>query len=814
MISTTMNDVPVPSPSSMSGLSQPEVAQRVARGDRNTPPPPTGRTYGAILRENVFTFINNVLFVLGAALIAIGEVSDAIIAVGVVLGNILVSVVQEIRAKRTLDRIAVLTRPHTTVVRDGREQVIDPGDVVRDDVLLVRPGDQIVVDGPVVSTSDIEVDESLLTGESDLVRKHTDETLYSGSFCVSGEGRYRAQRIAQESFVNGLTASARRYRRSLTPLQREINVIIRVILLVAIFLELILLIGFPVHHTSLVEGVEMSVVIAKLVPAGLFLSVTLAYALGALAIIRQGALVQQVNAVESLSNVDVLCLDKTGTLTANRLTLHATHRVGIEEIDLSHVLGTYAASTTGGNRTITALQAAYPGEACPVQDDVTFSSEWKWSGLRFGAGPHRGTFVLGAPEMLQVAAPAAPEVESLIKAWSGQGLRVLMFARAPETSALHDSRGRPHLPEGLSALGLLAFKDELRPQARETLARFIAAGVVPKLISGDNSETVAALAAQVGLGSDLPAISGSELAEMDEMQRAEATERMTIFGRVTPAQKEELIALMRRQGHYVAMIGDGVNDVLSLKRADVAVAMESGSQAARAVADIVLLGDSFETLPAAVEEGQRVRNGLRSILKLFLTRVLMVAILLVAVALLGGFPFDPKHISVLTTFTVGIPSVALAAWARPGPLARGSVTRSLLHFVLPASLTLSLAGVAVYLFVALTASVDALTRAQTALTVMAVPCGLLLLPFVEPPTKWWEGGASMAGDWRPTLLAAALFAAFMALLGIGPVRGFFGLTQLAGVDYAVIAAIVVVWALVLRFVWRVRLLERFLGIEL
>jgi cation-transporting ATPase E len=449
----------------------------------------------------------------------------------------------------------------------------------------------------------------------------------------------------------------------------------------------------------------------------------------------------------------------------------------------------------------------------PVRGEVPFSSAWKWSALTFDGGPNTGTYVLGAPEVLQTAGTVAPEVATQISTWSVQGWRVLLFARAPRGATL-DDQDQPCLPNGLTALGILSFRDELRPQARETLARFAAAGVQPKLISGDNADTVAALAAQAGLGSDIPAISGLELARMDETQRAEAIRRARIFGRVTPEQKEELITVLRQDGHYVAMIGDGVNDVMSLKRADIAIAMESGSQAARAVADIVLLGDSFEILPSAVEEGQRIQNGLRDILKLFLTRVLTVAILLIAVALLGGFAFDPKHISVLTTLTVGIPSIGLAAWARPGALRRGSVTRQILHFVLPASLTLALAGLATYLFVALTSTVDAFTRAQTALTVMAVPCGLLLLPFVEPPTRFWEGGDSVSGDWRPTILAGVLFAAFMALLAIRPLRSFFGLTLLSGVDYLVIASIVVVWAVVLRFTWRARLLDRFLGIDL
>ena len=796
------------------GLSDDQVARRLARGEVNSSPAPTGRTYGAIVRENVFTFINNVLFVLGVALVAIGEVSDAVIAVGVVLGNIVVSVVQEVRAKRTLDRIALLTRPRTTVVREGRERAVAPSQVVRDDILVVRPGDQIVVDGPVVTASNIDVDESLLTGESDLVTKPQGETLLSGSYCVSGEARYRAERIGAESFANGLTATARRHRRSLTPLQREINVIIRVILLVAAFLELVFVIGFWIHDISLVAGVEMSVVVAKLVPAGLFLSVTLAYALGAVRIVRQGALVQQVNAVESLSNVDVLCLDKTGTLTANRFVLEAIQPIGIGEGELRQFLGMYAASTSGGNRTIAALQEACPGKATSVREEVPFSSEWKWSALTIDSPPGAVTYLLGAPEILQAVTGLPPGVGDQIESWSTQGLRVLLFACAPDASRLRDARNRPLLPETLSARGIVCFRDELRPQARETLARFAAAGVQTKLISGDNPLTVAALAAQVGLSSELPPVSGFEFAGMDEVQRAESAEHAAIFGRVTPAQKEELITLLRNAGHYVAMIGDGVNDVLSLKRSNVAVAMESGSQAARGVADIVLLGDSFETLPAAVEEGQRIQNGLRDILKLFLTRVLTVAILVIAIALLDGFPFDPKQISILTTLTVGIPSIGLAVWAKPGVVLRGSVARQIVHFVLPASLSMALAGLATYVFVALAEPVGALPRAQTALTIMAVPCGLLLLPFVSPPTKFWEAAGSLSGDRRPTILAAVLFAVFLGLLSIPSLRAFFGLTVLNGPDYLVIAAIVVAWTLILRYTWRARLLDRFLGIDL
>ncbi len=776
--------------------------------------PATGRTYPAMLRDNVFTFINNVLFVLCAALIALGEVSDAVIAAGVVLGNVVVSLFQEVRTKRTLDRIALLTRPRAAVIRDGREQSVDPAEIVRGDTMIVRPGDQIIVDGPLVSDGELEVDESLLTGESEAVPKRSGDPLYSGSFCVAGSGVYLAEKVGAESFAHKLTAQARGFRRVLTPMQREVNVIVRVILLVAIIFELLLLAETPIYHLTLVASVKMSVVIAKLVPAGLFLSITLAYALGAVRIARRGALVQQVNAVESLSYVDVLCLDKTGTLTANRLELDAVHPVNGVESDLRQLVGNFAASSSSGNRTTAALIEGLGGTKQPIGEEIPFSSERKWSALSFESNSASGSYILGAPEVLDAAVPLPPEMTKRQEELVRGGLRVLLFAHVPEARPLRDAQGEPQLPNDLIPLGLISLSDELRPEARQTLARFVAAGVAPKIISGDNPQTVVALAAQAGLGSNISAVSGRDLEAMDEAQRANAVETATIFGRIAPEQKEDLVRLLKRNGHYVAMIGDGVNDVLSLKAAHLGIAMESGTQATRAVADIILLGDSFAVLPSAVEEGQRIRNGTRDILKLFLTRVLSVALLLMGVMILGGFPFDPKHISILTTFTVGIPSIALAAWAQPGPLPRTGVVRSLIHFVLPAALTLALAGIAVYLYMALTTHHTATGEAQTALTVLAVPCGLLLLPFVSPPTPWWEAGARLSSDWRPGALAGGLFLAFAILLAIEPIRSFFGLVPLEPMTYLIIAGTVAVWAAILRFAWRVSLLDRFLGVDL
>jgi cation-transporting ATPase E len=797
---------------SLAGLSSAEVTERVARGERNGPAPSTGRTYVAIIRENVFTFINNVLFILCFGLLALGEISDALVASGVVVGNVLVGVVQEVRAKRMLDRISVVTRPRATVVRDGVRSEIDPADIVRGDILVLDPGDQILVDGTLVGDGEIEVDESLLTGESDHVSKRDGIALYSGTFCVTGSALYRADKIGAESAARTLTVKARSFRRVLTPVQREVNVIVRVILLVAMLFEVFLLAETPLYYISLVDGVKMSVVIAKLVPAGLFLSIALAYAIGAIRVARSGALVQQVNAVESLSNVDVLCLDKTGTLTANQLKFEDVIPTGSSEVELRQVLGDVTASASTTNRTTEAIARAVPGRPQRSMEEVPFSSDRRWSGVSLDGPRLHGSYVLGAVEALRPASDLSAEIEAEATSRSNLGLRVLLLARSTADVRLHDESGRPRLPVTLTPLGLVSLSDELRPEARETLERFTAAGVTPKIISGDNPLTVAALATQAGLDPGPHVVSGAELAAMDEAQREQVAQAASIFGRIAPEQKEELVRLLRRRGHYVAMIGDGVNDVMSLKSANLGIAMETGSQAARAVADIVLLRDSFASLPSAVQEGQRIRNGIANVLKLFLTRVMAMSVLLMGVMILGGFPFGPKQISVLTTLTVGIPSIGLAAWAHSGQPARGAMIRSVIQFVLPAALTMALAGIGIYLYVLVVDYSDEM--AQTALTVLAVLCGLVLLTFVEPPTRWLEGLDRTQGDWRPTLLAGGLFLVFVGILAIEPLRSFLGLVALPVRTYGVIGLTVVAWAIILSFAWRTRLLERFLGIDL
>ncbi|HLI28433.1 MAG TPA: HAD-IC family P-type ATPase [Chloroflexota bacterium] len=822
--------VTLDAPTVPQGLSEAEAQARRAQGLGNACVLPTSRSYRQIFRENVFTFINNVLFGLGIALVVLGRWSDALVSVAVVLVNTVVGVVQEIRAKRVLDRIALLAQPQATVIRDGVERVVPPSEVVVGDILLARPGDQIVVDGPLVAGR-MDADESLLTGESNLIAKKPGDLVYSGSYCVTGKAYYQAQRVGAQSLVNQLTASARAFRRNLTPLQREVNLVIRVILLIAVYLEILSVVGALLQGAPVVDSVKVAVVIAGLVPNGLFIAIAVAYALGALRIAGHGALVQQSNAIESLSNVDVLCLDKTGTLTANRIRLHAVRPLGVEAAALERLLGDYAANVTNRNRTAEALYQAYGGAPRRVVAEVEFSSARRWSALAFAPEAGGGVYVLGAPEVLQPRLRAGVALGDQGRGWAEQGLRVVLFAAAPPDAALYDAAGQPCLPAPLEPLGLIAFGDELRPEARETLAAFAASGIRLKIISGDNPATVAAVARQAGLNGQLEVCSGADLESLTDAQLREVAERVTIFGRITPSQKERLVKALRAGGHHVAMIGDGVNDVLALKRANLGIAMLSGSQATRAVADIVLLNDSFSSLPLAFREGQRILNGMQDILRIFLTRVLYMALLIMSIGVVGGFPLGPKQASLLALLTVGIPSIALAAWARPGPGPRRRLVQGLMRFVLSAATTLSLVGLGVYaLYLARTqdaiiqatpwiADIVALERAlpvaQSALLAITTFCGLLLLLFVEPPLRALAvAPEEYHGDWRPTLLAAAMLASYLTIVSVPWLRDFFELAALGWGDYLALGALAGLWGIGLHFLWRRRLIERFLDLDL
>lgn len=807
------------------GLSSAEVEARRQAGQGNDAQPHQGTTYLEIVRRNLLTFINVTLVGIGLVLISLGQVKDAVLTSVLPVFTATMGVVQEVRAKRRLDRIALLNRIQPTVVRDDVEVKVTPEDLVVGDVVVVRPGDQIPLDGRVVSSAYLEVDESLLTGESDSIAKNAGDALYSGSYCIAGQGYLEVEKVGAASLAARITAGAQARKVTLTPLQVEVNRIVHLLIVVATLLLVLLILQTAVFwHASFQDTVIAAAVVLGIVPPGLFLMISITYAVAAVKLVAQNALVQQTNAIESLSNVDVFCMDKTGTLTTNRLTLaDKVLLAGADEGDVERQLGAFAASVPGGTKTSGAIAAAYPAAVAATRQVVAFTSSRKWSGMSSDAAGVHGTFVLGAPdvvcEALSEQPPAAP------RAWRSDGLRVLLFARSEDILPLKGDDASPQLPAGLHAVAWLAFKDELRPHLTETLRSFERANVALKIISGDDPETVAAVATQAGFAPDLTAISGRDLEGASDVTLDAVVESTAIFGRVSPQLKERIVGSLRRNGHYVAMTGDGVNDVLSLKKAQLGIALESGSQATRAVADIVLLNDSFDVVPRAFTEGQRIQRGLQGTLYLFLTRVFSVAFIMLLTSLfLLSFPFLPGHITLLTLLTVGIPTSALMVFAPAGRLPERPV-RTLVRFIGPSVVFVASAAFVTYVcvyvfhdqnlsqfsalsFVRRFLRTDSDLLARDALTYVLVLCGLWLVAFAAPPTQWFAVIEESTGDWRPTIVAICMLPLYAVIVLIPRLRGFFGINPLEGWLYVLIAVIVPAWMIALRYLWKSSVVDR------
>ncbi|MFW3170984.1 HAD-IC family P-type ATPase [Geodermatophilus sp. CPCC 206100] len=823
-------------PGAPEGLSQREAEARHRRGEGNVAVSRSSRGYGQILRTNVFSFFNLILFTIGVALLALGRVNDAVVSVGLGLVNAAISAVQEIRAKRKLDRLQLLSRGRVTVVRDGRDVEVLPEEVVRGDVLHVRPGDQVVVDGPVLAGGRIEADESLLTGESDPQPKEAGDDLLSGSFCVAGEGRQLARDVGAASYASRLTADARRGSTDATPLQRRIGFVVRLVICLVVLMSGAILLQAALEGLSLVRVVQTTAVLSGLVPYGLFLLVAVAYSVGAAKSAGQGALVQQVNAVESMSNVDVVCTDKTGTLTTGRLSLAELVPLGPSADDVGRLVGSLARSAAAPNLTTTALAGALPGEPWQVREEIPFSSSLRWSALR----TDEGVVVLGAPDALAPHLSGEP-LAGVVGERTAQGLRVLIVARALDPRASLRNGGRPRLP-ALEPLAVVALADELRPQVRETIEAFRADGVAVKVVSGDDPHTVAALARQAGLDGGAP-VAGADLDDLGDPELDALVDRTTVFGRVAPEQKERLVAALRRQGRYVAMLGDGVNDARALKAAHVGVAMRSGSAVTRDVADIVLTDDSLAALVPARHEGRRIIGGIATSMQVFLARVGTQGLVILAVTMLGlGFPYSPAQVG-LTLLTVGVPTLFLTLWARPVAPDQ-DLLGTLGRFVVPAALLTAAGGVGLYAYhytflseglsgpdvpdgvLAAFESYTGLSSddvgfpeaaatigAQTALSTFVSYAAFLLILFLKPPHRLFASWTGPDGDRRPALLVVALVAVFTAGLFLPAFTTYFGLTDAADPVVMTVLPALVLWFLCLTAAYRFRLLDRALGLR-
>jgi cation-transporting ATPase E len=785
-----------------SGLTSAEASARALAGQANTVAWRPSRSFWRILFENAATPINLVLFGISGALLGLQLYGDAVLTAGLVLGNVVAAVVQETRAKRQLDHIALLNRPRALVIRDGAETEFAPEEIVLGDNVVLHPGDQVFVDGKLITASGLGVDESLLTGESDIVRKRLGDDVASGTYAMTGSGVYEATRVGAETTANRITARARQHRTPRTPLQREVGLVLWTMTLVVVFLGIVVARSFQQADgdVPLRETVRAAAVIVALVPQGLAVMVTVSYAMAAVRMAGSGVLIQRMNAVESISHVDMLCLDKTGTLTTNRLRVESLKPYGLDQAELQDKLGTFVASASFRNRTADAIQEAYPRAARSFVDEVAFDSSRKWSGLTFGETDYRGAFVLGAPEILARNSAGGSAALADAEEWTNRGMRILMFAANPVVERFAHNDGEPVLPGGLTHLGLAVLSDETRPDAAAVITEFHEVGIELKVISGDHPDTVAALARQAGLPVAGEPVSGETLETASDPDLQHLARQSTVFGRVSPRDKERIVTALRRDGRYVAMVGDGVNDVPALKAAQVAVALRSGSAVTRSIADMLLVDDAFSSLPRGFREGQRIRKGMESIFRLFLTRTLSLTLLILAVSLLNDpFPVSPRHTALIAMLTVGIPALFLAVWAKAGATGK-LVVLSGAGFVLPAAIGIAAVGLIVYEF--FLATTDDVELARTALTLTATGCGLLLILFLEPPTPAWAAANPVSGDWRPTLLAVGLGALFIAFMSIGVFRDFYELVLPDAWGFAIIALVVMAWAFGLRAFWQ------------
>lgn len=727
------------------GLTSAEVAERVSRGEVNDVPATPTRTIAQIVRSNVLTRFNALLGGMLAIILVVGPLQDALFGV-VLVANALIGIVQEVRAKRTLDRLTLLTSPKATVIRDGATKRVPLGEVVLDDVLVVGPGDQVVVDGRVLVAPSLEVDEALLTGEADPVEKRPGDEVLSGSFVVAGTGAFRATKVGRASYAARLAADARLFSLSRSELRDGTDIILTWVTVAIVPTGALLFWSQLRASDGWREAMSGAVAgTVAMVPEGLVLLTSLAFGVAVVRLARRRVLVQELPAVEGLARVDVLCIDKTGTLTEGNL---AVERVEVlaPTLPVEDALAALALADQRPNATMRAIAERYtspPGWT--ATGGVPFSSARKWSATAFGDD---GAWVTGAPEIVAAAAPVSAKAGRAIVREAELGKRVVLLAHSDGLG------GGDGLPEGLIAAAYVVLADTVRADAAETLRFFERQDVAVKVISGDHPRTVAAIAGRLGLAGAHDAIDAREL-PTDPEALAEIVETRSVFGRVSPQQKREMVGALKARGHTVAMTGDGVNDALALKDADIGVAMGSGSEATRALAQLVLLDSSFAALPPVVAEGRRVLGNIERTSGLYLTKTAYSMLLALAVGVAGFvFPFLPRHLTLIGALTIGVPSFFLALAPNEDRFRAGFIRR-VTRFALPAGMLAAIATFLAYALARDQAGVS-LMQAQTTAVMVLTWVGLLVLSILAAPMSGWRlalvwamGGVFTAMLWLP-----------------------------------------------------------------
>jgi len=832
------------------GLIETEVRESVSSVEMNSGENAASRTYFDIITKNVFTVFNLILFTLGALLLYCKELTSALAATGIIVMNILIATIQEIRAKRRLDRIAVLMRPKVMVVRDSVETEIDQAKIVKDDIIHLRSGDQALVDGELLNVRSIEMDESLLTGESSTVRKKECDAIYSGSYCVTGEGYYRVTAFGEETFAAKMLASAKRFNNKHSPLQMETGAITKLLMLVAMaYLSVMVILNVAIPGgggMNTVANLKMAVIIMDIVPIALFLMIVIAYMIAAVRMSDSGILLQRSNSVESMSHVDTVCMDKTGTITTNRLVYREmTPFVSIEEAERYAKM--FANATGSRNRTVDALLNRFGEMDTELIDEIMFSSERKFSGVRIYDGGETVTLIMGAYDTLIKSMDDHGDLRGIVDNYSSMGLRTVILAKAKEHLDFYVDDVAVLPP--LEPLAALAIEDEIRPDCRETMERFLENDMEIRILSGDDPVAVDALFRIAGLPGERTILSGDELDALDEDERTRRILETNIFGRMRPDQKELVIEELKISGRYVAMIGDGVNDVRSLKEAQVGIALQSGSGAARGVADMVLMSDDFSALPKALVEGNRTVSGMRDILKVYLARNFVIAMMVFLIAVIfQAPPLVPVTSAFYAFISLSIAAFFMIIWAKPSKL-EGSILPDVLKFAIPTALLVSLFGLITYCMFYLGGyhdmfgivmtddqlntfwwaggDISVITAAsdgeklkmmsevlgRNALLVFLMLAGMVQVMMVVPRFRFFSVDGRVNGDAKPTILVLLLFGlmalAYWAMWKYEIAAEVFTIYILPWYAYAIIALLIVIWFFITRWVLRNGFLERF-----
>jgi len=660
------------------GLSGAEAERRLAA--LGEPPEPSSRSVASIVAANVFTLFNAVIGVFFVLILSLGLWADAIFGFIAAL-NSYIGIRQELKAKETLDALALLVAPKAQAIRDGQPVDLRADEIVPGDVVRVEPGDQLVADGEVIESRGLTMDESMLTGESDGIRKEARDEVLSGSFCLNGSGYYEVNAVREDSHAEKIAGEAREFRHPPSPLQEEVNRVIWASTIVLVPLGIVVLFALNARDTPFREAAQTATAgLVTMIPEGLVLLMSVTLAVAAVRLAKQNTLVQQMAATEALAAVDTICVDKTGTLTDGELELvEVVPAHGDDIAGAERALGRFAASAGERNKTLQVIAERFRARAERPVDEVPFSSAWKWSGLTLNGGPGGSTasYVLGAPDILIAngSLKLAPDLQASLDEHTAAGRRVVAFAEAPGALP-SDPATEP--PPHLEPKALVVLEERLRPDAKETIEFMRSQEVDLKLISGDARSTVTAVAYAIGVPTDAGVVEGPDLPD-DRARLGEVAEKNTIFCRITPEQKKALVSALGERGRFTAMIGDGVNDVPALKQARMAVAMGSGSQITKGVADIVLLKDQFSMLPRAIGEGRRIARNIHRLGRLYMTKSVYAAVLIALTSVLGlTFPFLPRHLTIAAFLTIaagalgwrplavlGVASYSLYLWHIP-----------------------------------------------------------------------------------------------------------------------------------------------------